>query len=228
MRLPFLLKHLRKQVERLNVPTFVLRNAIDIERWPQNDPGSDGMISWIGGIQWRAADVRCLRPSLPGFLLEHGLPVYHGGDSNVPEVPKFWEQAHVDPLKTRCVTAPLCPVAEYPRLWAPVNVMLVPLEKVGFNQSKSFLKSLEACCAGVPYIASRGFLEQQILVDEGSAGRLAKNEKPQEWYDHLTDLLDPDIRRKEGAINRSIAEKHDIRIKWKSWDAAYKEILQQV
>ena len=217
---------LRKQVERLGIPTYVLRNAIDIERWPQNDPGGDGMISWIGGIQWRAHDLFCLRPVLPGFLLEHGLPAYHGGDSNVPEVPKFHEQVGIDVSKTQVVYAPLMPIGEYTKLWEPVNLALVPLEKVAFNQAKSFLKSLEACCAGVPYIVSHGFPEQQILIDEGSAGRVAKNEKPQQWYDHLTDLLDPDLRRKEGAINRAVAEKHDIRIQWKFWDAAYKEILQ--
>src|SRR5665213_1470408 len=217
---------LRKRVEPLGVPTYVLRNAIDIARWPQNDPGADGYISWIGGIQWRAHDLEILKVNgLPRFLEENGLPCYHGGDSQVEGVPKFWTKIGVDPMKVKCGIAPLCHIAEYPQLWAPVNVSLIPLEKVYFNQAKSWLKQLESCAAGVPYIVSAGFPEQQLLVDEGTAGRVARNDKPSQWQDHLYDLLDPDVRRKEGAVNRAVAERHDIRTCWKQWDDAYREIV---
>ena len=215
---------LRKRVEPLGVPTYVLRNAIDIERWPQNDPGANGMIGWVGGIQWRAHDLHILKPSVPAFLREYGLPMYHGGDSQVEGVPHFWTQVGIDPTQTQCVVAPLCHIAEYPRLFGPINISLIPLEKVAFNVAKSWLKQLESCAAGVPYIVSAGFPEQELLLAEGTAGRSAKNEKPQQWRDHLEDLLDPEVRRKEGMQNRAIAEQHDIRLRWADWDAAYKEI----
>ncbi len=218
---------LRKRVEPLGVPTFILRNAIDVERWPKNDPGENGMLAWIGGIQWRAHDLEILRVNgLPEFLEDYELPIYHGGDSQVEGVPKFWDKVGIDPAVTKCAVSPICPIAEYPQLWAPVGISLIPLEKVYFNQAKSWLKQLESCAAGVPYIVSAGFYEQDLLRNEGTAGRVARNDKPSQWRAHLADLLDPDLRREEGRINRSIAEQHDIRAKWADWDAAYKEIVR--
>lgn len=217
---------LRRRVERLNVPTFILRNAINLEQWHPADPGADGMISWIGGIQWRAHDLHILRAAgLPAFLEDYALPMYHGGDSQVPEVPKFYQQIGIDPNVVKCCVAPLCHVAEYPNLWEPVSISLIPLERVYFNEAKSWLKQLESCAKGVPYIVSAGFLEQNLLIAEGTAGRVAKNEKPKQWRDHLVDLLDPDVRREEGAINRKIAEQHDIKDRWTDWDEVYKQLV---
>ena len=216
---------LRQRVERLNVPTFVLRNALNLEQWQPNDPAM-GEISWVGGIQWRAHDLHILRAiGLPQFLRETSCGMFHGGDSEVQGVPKFYEQVGIDPSVTRCMVAPLCSIDQYPGLWEPVAISLIPLERVAFNQAKSYLKSLESCAKGVPYIVSAGFPEQQILIDEGSAGRVAKNEKPRQWLDHLYDLLDPEVRREEGAINRKIAEQHDIKDRWTDWDEVYKQLV---
>lgn len=217
---------LRKRVERLGVPTYILRNAIDIERWRPNNVREDGCISWIGGLQWRSHDLEQLKINrVPEFLEDNGLPMYHGGDSQVPGVPKFWEKAGIDPKKTKCLTAPLCHIADYPKLWEPVNVSLIPLEQVYFNHAKSWLKQLESCAAGVPYIISAKFPEQRLLMSEGTAGREARNDKPQQWQDHLYDLLDPDVRAEEGAINRSIAEKHDIKEKVQEWADVYRQLV---
>ena len=219
---------LRKRVAKLGVPTFILRNAIDVTRWPQLDPGEDGMIGWVGGIQWRSHDLHQLRAiGLPAFLRKHNLPMYHGGDSDVPGVPKFYEQVGIDPLTTRCVVSKLVHVAEYPKIWSPLNISLIPLELVAFNQAKSWLKQLESCASGLPYIVSAGFHEQDLLLNEGTAGRRARNGHPSEWQRHLEDLLDPEVRRAEGAINRKIAEQHDISLKWTDWDSAYREIMAQ-
>lgn len=254
---------LRKRVERLGLPTYVLRNAVNLVDWPQNDPTTDGCIGWIGGIQWRSHDLAQLRCANIGqFLEDEGLPIYHGGDSqhtsaevvrrrtvdhnawvdSLPEdaqaafrglapqmpettVPKFWEQMGINPDRVRCLAAPLVPIWEYPRLWEPLNISLVPLEQVPFNHAKSWLKSLESCAAGVPYIVSAKFPEQDLLISEGSAGRTARNDKPQQWIDHLYELLDPDVRRVEGMINRQIAEKHNIADRWVEWNDVYEKLV---
>lgn len=216
---------LKREMERLGVPAFVVRNAIQLERWPQNDPGV-GYISWIGGLQWRAADIPVLRSiGLPQFLEDYGLPFYHGGDSQVPGVKKVWDVAGIDATKVQVAAAPLTHIAQYPNLWGPVAVMLIPLERCRFNEAKSYLKALEACCAGVPYIVSAGFPEHQILIDEGSAGRVARNDKPSSWIGHLEELLDPDVRRAEGKINRTIAERHDITERWIDWHEVYSQFM---
>lgn len=219
---------LRKEMERLGVPAFTVRNAIQLERWPQFDPGEDGkFFSWIGGIAWRAHDLQVLRSvGLARWLEDVGEGFFHGGDSQDPSVPKAWEQIGIPTDRVQCAAAPLTHIANYVELWAPVGVMLVPLERCAFNESKSYLKSLEACASGVPYIVSAGFPEQQILIDEGSAGRVARNDKPSQWIDNLYDLLDPDVRREEGKINRGIAEKHDITQRWEDWDTVYRQFMK--
>ncbi len=217
---------LRKRVEPLGKPTYILRNAIDIEQWEPNDPGADGMIGWVGGIQWRSHDLAQLRcANINDFLRRESLPIYHGGDSQVPGVPKFYEQMGIDPTQVQCAVAPLCHIAMYPQLWKPINISLIPLENVYFNHAKSWLKQLESCAAGIPYIVSAKFPEQRLLMAEGTAGREARNDKPQQWIDHLYDLMDPDLRREEGKINRAIAEQHDIRLKWHEWADAYAEVV---
>jgi hypothetical protein len=216
---------LRRRVESFGVPAFVVRNAIDITRWAQNDPTSDGMIGWIGGIQWRAHDIEILGQFLPTFLKDYKLPIYHGGDSRVPGVPKFHEKAGISLADTNVGYSPLCDISNYPTLWAPINISLIPLEKVAFNRAKSWLKQLESCAAGVPYIVSAGFEEQDLLIAEGTAGRVARNDKPMEWRAHLEDLLDAQVRKAEGAINRQVAEGHDIRVRWKEWDTIYRQLL---
>ena len=216
---------LKREMERIGVPAFVVRNAIHLDQWIPNDPGN-GSIGWIGGIQWRSEDLAQLRcVGLPSFLREYGLPIYHGGDSEVEGVEKLWQQVGVDPKETQCLTAPLCHIAEYPKLWDPVAISLIPLQRCAFNDSKSWLKQLESCAKGVPYIVSAKFPEQQLLIDEGTAGRVARNDKPSQWIDHLTELLDPEVRRLEGKINRAVAERHDIKDRWTDWDEVFRQFV---
>lgn len=213
---------LAKDMNRLcpDVPVAICKNAIDIERWPVHDPGTDGFIGWVGGIQWRANDLGVLRPALPQFLLDYGLPVYHGGDSEVPGVAKFWQQTGIDPQQTQCFSAPLCHIANYPQLWQPINLALVPLENHPFNVRKSHLKGLEASACGIPFIYSSKMPEYEAF----GAGIMADNAKPKTWRAALESMLDPDARREEGARNRAVAEEWDIAKKWTQWDEAFKSI----
>lgn len=218
---------LRRELERLGPPIHVLRNAIDIDRWPIIDPGdtaNPGMIGWVGGIQWRAHDLQCLKPVLPDFLTDHGIPFYHGGDSQVEGVPKAWEQIGIDTTLVRCSSAPICNISRYPELWQPISLALVPLEQCRFNEAKSYLKALEASACGIPYIVS-DMEEQRILINEGGAGRIVRYNRPQQWRNHLEDLLDPELRRLEGKKNRMVAEQHNIAERWKDWDACYREVI---
>lgn len=214
---------LGKDMERLcpGVPVRVVKNAIDIERWPTHDPGVDGFIGWVGGIQWRANDLPILRPVLPQFLLDHDLPIYHGGDSPVEGVPKLWDQVGIDPTKTQCYATPLCHIAEYPSLWQPINLALVPLENHPFNVRKSHLKGLEASACGIPFIYSSGMPE----YEEFGAGISANNAKPKTWRAALESMLDPDARREAGARNRAIAETWDIGQRWVAWDQALRSVI---
>ncbi len=157
--------------------------------------------------------------------MDYGQKFYHGGDSQVPGVAKAWDLAGIDTTKVQVATAPLSHIASYAELWVPVMVSLIPLERCAFNESKSYLKALESCAAGVPYVVSSGFPEQKILIEEGTAGRVARNEKPKDWRRHWEELLDPDLRAEEGKINRTIAERHDIAQRWQDWHEVYSQFI---
>lgn len=199
----------------------VVKNAIDLERWHVHDPGENGMIGWVGGVQWRASDLGVLRPVLPQFLEDFGLPFYHGGDSAVPNVPKAWEQIGIDTERVRVAANPLVSILDYPRLWDPIGLALVPLENHPFNVRKSHLKGLEAAACGIPFIYSSKMPE----YDAFGAGIRADNARPKTWRAALETMLDPDVRREEGTRNRKIAEQWDITDRWVAWDEAFRSVV---
>ena len=204
-----------------NVPVAVCKNAIDLDRWHTHDPGADGFIGWVGGIQWRANDIPVLRQVFPQFLEDYNLPIYHGGDSQVPGVPKLWDQAGIDPDKTQCFAAPLCHIANYPSLWEPINLALIPLENHPFNVRKSHLKGLEASACGIPFIYSSKMPE----YEEFGAGIEADNARPKSWRAALETMLDVGARREQGIANRAVAESWDIKVKWTQWDEALRSVI---
>lgn len=204
-----------------DVPVAICKNAIDLDRWQTHDPGVDGFIGWVGGIQWRANDLPVLKSFLPQFLLDYDLPIYHGGDSQVEGVPKLWQQVGIDPMKTKCFAAPLCHIDKYPELWVPVNLALIPLENHPFNIRKSHLKGLEASACGIPFIYSSKMPEYEAF----GAGISADNSKPRSWREALESMVDPDARRQEGARNRAIAEQWSITDRWSTWAEAFKAVM---
>jgi glycosyltransferase involved in cell wall biosynthesis len=216
---------LAEEVARLGPPVFLCRNMIDLERWHVHDPGSDGAVGWVGGLQWRAMDLQQLRVNrLPEWLAETGAGFYHGGDSQVPGVKKVWDVIGIDPNVTKVIAAPLVPIDQYPSLFEPLNLSLIPLEDCRFNWAKSALKALESSAVGIPYVAS-DLPEQRWFTEHGGKGRLAKNNKPWQWRQHWDELLDPDVRREEGAANRKHAEQFDIKDNWTQWSAVFDQVV---
>ena len=117
---------------------------------------------------------------------------------------------------------PIVPIGEYPGIWDPITCCVIPLENCTFNEAKSWLKSLEASACGIPYIAS-DLPEQRLFVEDGGAGRLAR--KGWQWTEHLEELLDPDVRAREGALNRAHAETWAITERWSQWDAVFRQFI---
>jgi glycosyltransferase involved in cell wall biosynthesis len=108
-------------------------------------------------------------------------------------------------------------VKDYPKLLAPIHVGLVPLTRNDFNEAKSYLKGLEYAASGIPFVATP--TEEYRLLADAGVGRLA--ETPDEWRDHMTELLDPDVRRVEAERQRLIVEQHfNINGMGEAWDTA--------
>ena len=214
---------LYREMQVLGVPVYLLRNQINLEQWPQLDPAAVDILGWIGGVQWRARDLQQFRPWLNEWLADTGWGFYHGGNSQVPDVPKAWDLAGIDTREVEVTTAPLCHIAEYPRLWRNLGVSLIPLEDCRFNHAKSSLKALESSACGLPFIAS-DLPEQRWFVEHGGAGRLVKRGNPRAWMRHLDELLDPEVRRAEGQKNREHAEQFDIAHTWRQWADVFDEV----
>ena len=190
----------------------MIRNGLDTERFIAVDHPDVPTIGWVGGTLWRSGDIELLRDWLPALVKDHGTPVYHGG--HIPgDGRHFGARAGL----RRVHTEPMTLVKDYPRLLEPIHIGLVPLVLNDFNLAKSYLKGLEYAACGIPFVASPSE-EYRILHDSG-VGRLA--ETPDEWRDHVTELLDPHVRREEGARIRDIVRSQfDISLRGDEWATA--------
>lgn len=190
----------------------LVRNALDTERYSPVEQGESPVIGWVGGTPWRSGDIEMLKDWLPGFVNDHGLRVQHSG--HIPGDPKhFAARAGL----RRVQTLPMTPVSRYPTLLAGIHIGLVPLRLSPFNEAKSYLKGLEYAAAGIPFIASPS--EEYRVLHEAGVGRLAGT--PDEWRDHATELLDPDVRSAEAERQREIVcREFDISTKGEQWATA--------
>jgi glycosyltransferase involved in cell wall biosynthesis len=176
----------------------LVRNSLDIDRWTPIQQDEQPILGWVGGTLWRSGDVEILQDWLPGFVKDHEVRVHHAG-----HIPGDGQHFGARVGLQRVTTTPMCLVKDYPERMFDMNIGLVPLNRVPFSEAKSNLKGLEYAAKGIPFIATPTE-EYRILYDSG-VGRLA--ETPDEWRDHATELLDPDVRREEGARIRAIVEK---------------------
>ena len=190
----------------------IVRNALDVDRYTMVDQPELPTIGWVGATLWRSGDIEMLRDWLPAFVNDYGVKVLHAG--HIPGDPRhFGVRAGLKRVDTRIMTL----MSKYPSLLTDFHIGLVPLKHSAFNESKSFLKGLEYSAAGIPFVATP--TEEYRLLHSYGVGRLA--ETPDEWRDHVTDLLDPAVRCAEGMRNREIVEKHfNIATKGPEWDSA--------
>lgn len=176
----------------------VVRNAVDIERFVKQDQPEKPIFGWVGGTLWRSGDIEMLSAWMPDFVRDYGIRVHHSG--HIPNDPRHFS---VRAGLSRVSTAPMKSVIDYPTLLNHFHVGLVPLSSNTFNEAKSNLKGLEYAAAGIPFIATP--TEEYRLLHEAGVGRLAVT--PDEWRDHATALLDPEVRKNEVDKNWEIVNK---------------------
>lgn len=206
--------HLADVISGMCPSVVVCRNAVDLQRWETHDPA--GLpIGWVGSLAWRARDFSVFGNSISAYLRSSGTHFYHGGAGGPVTELQMASELHVDLSSMR--SAPMVSFRDYPTLWRPLGVSLIPLENVSFNRCKSWLKGLESAACGVPFIASRLPEYEQL-----GFGRLA--DTPQEWLAHLEALSDDATRRSEGLAARDAASAHDISRQWPQWDTAVRSI----
>lgn len=113
------------------------------------------------------------------------------------------------------------PIAQWPAAVAEIGIGIAPLADTKFNRSKSRLKPLEMCAAGVPWVASPR-AEYSKLHALG-AGVLA--DRPRTWYRELKRLREsPALRQELSEAGRAVAatqrlDDHSWRW-WEAWERA--------
>jgi hypothetical protein len=211
---PFLYDYYKDKARRI----VMIRNGVRPEQFqPRRHNSNKPVIGWAGAMQWRSNDAHTASPWLKEFLDTHDLMFHHAG--HMQDTAPFAEQAGVDP--DRMILSPMRPLHEYHKM-LDFDIGLVLLSDIPFNQAKSALKGLEYGLAGIPFVAY-GTSEYKWLADQG-VGRIATT--PEEWKQHLTELLDYRTRKREAAVNRHLIMKnHTIHNRADEWYALFSSLV---
>lgn len=215
---PFLLNKMREMFP--DVPSVLVRNAIDLERWEFSEPPQTTIptVGWVGSTLHRSGDLETLRGILGPFLDRTKGPFMHAGK---------WETAeHAGELalvpEDKWLSRPLVGVLEYTGHFEGIDIGLVPLSEQEFNWAKSAIKGMEYAAAGVPFVAQAS-PEYVWLRETHGIGMTAK--KPKQWRACLEKLLDPDERIRQARESRESVAALDFAIKWKDWLEVYESLL---
>ena len=177
----------------------LVRNAVEVERFSPVYQPEKPVYGWLGGTLWRSGDIELLGSWLPAFVKQYDVTVHHAG--HIPGDPKhFAVRAGLKAVQTTAMQT----IGNVPQMMQNFHVGLVPLARNAFNEAKSYLKGLEYVAAGIPFIATP--TEEYRVLHAAGVGRLA--ETPDEWREHATELLDPDIRKEEAERQREIVSRN--------------------
>ena len=166
---------------------------------PRKVKAKKPVIGWVGAMGWRSNDVETLRPWLGDWLAQHDLLFHHAG--HMDDAPSFADAAGVDP--NRMILSPMRPLPQYPEMM-DMDIGIVPLSFIPFNEAKSYLKGLEYAASGIPFVASA--TDEYRYLESRGLGRTAVT--PEDWVTYLTPLLDYALRKREAHQNLRLVEKH--------------------
>lgn len=173
--------------------------------------GNKPTIGWAGMMLWRKHDIQQLQGWLGDFLERNDLQFYQAGiDPNNPY--EFCEEAKIDQDRFRGLSG--CSAKNYGNILLPMDIGIVPLEKVPFNEAKSALKGMEYAFSGIPFVATDTEEYKEIVAD--GAGSTAR--RTRDWTRRLEALLDQDERRRQAEAGyKTVMEKYNINIVVNKW-----------
>lgn len=109
----------------------------------------------------------------------------------------------------------------YPHGLALVDVGIVPLAPIPFNEAKSWLKGLEFAALGVPFVASATGPYRELAA----RGFGAVAETPGEWRDLVFGLTRVDLRTIGDAYRAKVAESYTIEGNVDQWMSAWSQAI---
>jgi hypothetical protein len=206
-------------------PVRVLRNAIDLGRWPAHEQVSDGpVLGYAGALSGHAEDMSLLAGWLPAFVERHDLRVVHIGSH--PTLPGFAELTGVDPDRVTVRDGRPWDSYAASRPFAGVDIGLVPLEGRDYNRCKSALKGMEYAACGVPFVASPS-PEYEWLGCGVLAGSSFEEQRPEDWVGAVESLLDPEARAQIASIQSERVAREDVGARWQEWEDTYRQLFDE-
>jgi hypothetical protein len=202
---------------------FLVRNAIDIDRWTRRSDHSRGLptIGWVGATPWRSGDLETLNPWFGSFLENNHLSFHHSGHIESKKIPTAMQQLGIFP-STKVTKQERMILSKYPQLFRKFDIGIVPLNNIPFNHAKSTIKGLEYVAAGIPFISSES--PEYCFLESQGIGRVAKSED--EWAEHLEDLMSPKTRKEEIEKNyETLKSLHTMEVRGEEWDKVFTTIL---
>ena len=180
--------------------------------WEKTAPKRKTVNLGVVGNHTRVADVAVMKAGLQRILEEFpDAMLAVGGDMAL-------YNAFEGIPETRKTYIPIGQVKDYPYLLANFDVLLIPLEKIPYNQTRSDLAILEAGIRRIPWIASSIPAYQEwhdggILADSAA-----------DWEAALRKLLKEPAQRAElGGAGRAKAELREADASLHFWDEILKD-----
>jgi hypothetical protein len=208
---------------KLNSNNYIVRNSVAPEIFLKryDNAGWKPTIGWVGIMLWRQHDVEKLKGVLGPFLDEHDLMFYHAG--MLMDKPKqFAELTNMNPERLIEVTG--TSVHNYGNILLPMDIGLVPLDMIPFNEAKSSLKGVEYAMSGIPFVANATH-EYKILAEDG-AGKVVS--KPRDWIKHMEYYLDPANRKTDAKRGFDVVmNKYNLSNKVYEWSDTIIEIYKK-
>jgi hypothetical protein len=204
-------------------PTRLVRNAIDLRRWPGPENVTDGpVLGYAGSLYNHLEDVQLLRGWLGPFLERHDLRLIHVGGH--PSLPDFSDLIGVDPARVEVRDGRAWAAYATSRPFAGMDIGLVPLLARPFNQAKSALKGMEYAACGVPFVASSS-PEYEWLGTGTLVGSSFDDQGPDAWIHSVEKLLDPSTRAVQAHLQTDRVAREDIGLRWTDWERIYLELV---
>jgi glycosyltransferase involved in cell wall biosynthesis len=216
---PGLREQMRKHIGPEGPPIYLLQNCIDFNFWdkamdehsrtvPQVSIGMIGTPTHYDDWMLAAKALYRIGEERPevNFVVGGFLPQY------LQDLPNL---TYLEPVQYQ----------QYPGMVRQIDIGLAPLEPDDpFNWSKSGIKAMEYWCSGAAVVASNAKPYQRVYGPE----RMLLAETDDDWYRHITALLDNPSQRQEMAaagrewvrINRNMERNAPF---W--WDA-YMELFR--